>query len=457
MRQQRALKGKEMKYYSAIKWVDDYIRNVRAYIFVREEDNLLIKIPNQAYRINPSGVRILKDLLNGESVLSIIDRYENREEAARDIHFFFCDIRALLKGCLHEKEERRSVERIPFEIPFNSLPVLSEIALTYRCNLSCRFCYASCGCKKADDAREMSTEEVKQVLEMIRFEAMVPSVSFTGGEPTLRDDLPEIIRFAKSLGMWTNLISNGTLITGETARALKDAGLDSSQVSVEAGDKSLHDKIVRKSGAFDAAVSGVRNLMEAKIRTHTNTTVSALNKEHLVSVLDRVKSLGLERLSMNMLMPAGSALDGDDVIVTYEEIGGIVLKVKAAAEERGLEFMWYSPTPVCIFNPVVHGLGNKGCAACDGLLSISPSGDILPCSSWPKPMAGMLKIKGRFAEVWKSRGFRYFQEKRFAHGKCRQCEHLAVCNGGCPLYWAELGYGEILERDTREVSHAVFS
>ncbi len=441
-----------MGYYSELKWVDEYVKMVAPFIYVRAEDNLLIKIPNEAYKLNPQGLNILTRLLGGESVYTIVERYPDKEKTAYDIHNFFCDLRALLKGCLNERDERRAVEKIPFTLPFNTLPVLSEVALTYRCNLACKFCYASCGCTKEEAFRELSTESTKEILSIIKNEAQVPSVSFTGGEPTLRDDLGELISFAKSLKMWTNLITNGTLVDIKLAESLRSAGLDSAQVSLEAGTPFLHDSIVRRPGAFASTLRGLENLKRAGIRVHTNTTISGMNKGHLSAILDLVKDTGLDKFSMNMLMPAGSALkDLGEVLVTYSEIGEIVLEVKRYAEELGLEFMWYSPTPMCVFNPIVHGLGNKGCAACDGLLSIAPNGDILPCSSFPKSMGNILGMKDRFKETWRSSEFEFFQRKRFAHKKCQDCEYLAICNGACPLYWKEVGYSEIFEALMEEV------
>jgi radical SAM protein with 4Fe4S-binding SPASM domain len=105
--------------------------------------------------------------------------------------------------------------------------------------------------------------------------------------------------------------------------------------------------------------------------------------------------------------------------------------------------MWYSPTPICIFNPVVHGLGNKGCAACDGLLSIAPNGDILPCSSYPRPVGNILEMAGNFRKAWRQGEFAFYQRKGFAQDRCQACEYLAVCNGGCPLYWDAVGIDEL--------------
>ena len=110
--------------------------------------------------------------------------------------------------------------------------------------------------------------------------------------------------------------------------------------------------------------------------------------------------------------------------------------------------MWYSPTPVCLFNPVVHRLGNKGCAACDGLLSVSPSGEVLPCSSWAEPVGSLLHED--FRSVWDSVRGKWLRENRFAPAPCPACEHFALCQGACPLYWRHFGCAEL-----EEASHAV--
>ena len=435
-----------LTFYDSICWVDDYVQQIRPFLHIRETDSLLIKIPNQAYKINPTALKLLKALFSGENVHSILQHFPDREKVARDIHYFFCDLKALMKGCLHENENRLAVDKVPFQIPYNTLPVLSEVALTYQCNLACQFCYAGCGCKKESTEKDLPAVSVKKILDIIRKEAEVPSISFTGGEPVLRKDLPELIRYAKKLGFWVNLISNGTLITEQKTRELKQAGLDSAQISLEAGTAKLHELIVQRPNAFEQTLHAVRVLSKAGIRVHTNTTLCRLNIGHIPPLLEMIRTLGMTSFSMNMIMPEGSVLKKSaHLMLSYSEIKNIVPHIQKKAEELSLEFLWYSPTPLCLFNPIRHGLGNKGCAACDGLLSISPSGNILPCSSYPQPMGNLLEHKGHFKELWTSEPFRFFQEKRYTHEKCRTCEDLAVCQGGCPLYWKHKGYQELEE------------
>jgi radical SAM protein with 4Fe4S-binding SPASM domain len=430
-----------------VDWIDGYVSRIKPYVRVREADSLLIKIPNQTHKLNPQGLKLLKFLMDGGNAVSVVEKYppEQREKVSLDMYYFFRDLMAILKGCYSEREERKAVEIKEFALGHNTLPVLSEIAVTYRCNLACRFCYAGCGCRKDEEHTDIPAEKLKDILTIIKEEAEVPSVSFTGGEPLLRPEVPELVRHAKSLGMWANLITNGTLADAATVEKLKEAGLDSAQVSIEAGSAPLHDSIAAHPGAFKLTRRGIENFMKAGLRVHTNTTISALNKDSLEGILDLVKSLGLKKFSMNLLMPVGSAgKNFEDTFISYTEAGPLVDRVRGLADARGLEFMWYSPTPLCIFNPITRGLGNKGCAACDGLLSVAPDGDLLPCSSYPKPLGNILKEKGNFKKLWNGEEFAWFRAKKFAHEECRACRYLAVCNGGCPLYWEKTGYAELL-------------
>jgi radical SAM protein with 4Fe4S-binding SPASM domain len=291
----------------------------------------------------------------------------------------------------------------------------------------------------------LDLEQFKEIIRTIYEKAKVPSISFTGGEPTLRPNvLVACTEYAKQLGMRVNLITNGTLITKEYAEKLKDAGLDSAQVSLEGITSDTHDLIVQKKGAFEKSVSAVKLFKEVGIHVHTNTTLNKINKEDCIQLSRFVKEqLGLERFSMNLVIPTGSSVFNDGLVIKYSEVGEIIKQIQAESNKHGVEFMWYSPVPVCIFNTITHDLGNKGCAACDGLLSVAPNGDVLPCSSYDESVGNL--IESDFLEVWNNKNAKYFRDKGFAHELCTACDNLAVCNGGCPLYWRNLGYQELEE------------
>lgn len=430
-----------------IQWIDGLIRSIRPHVYVRERDKLLILMPNQAYRLNNTALYLLSRTLSGKSICRVVDEMIPRQlqtpSTIKDINNFFLAVRALVMGCLGEGYGWQGIEQISFSHDPGSLPVLSEVAVTYKCNLSCKFCYAGCSCTKKPLESEMSFEEAKIILSKIRFDAEVPSVSFTGGEPCLRDDLCDMVRFASDIGLRVNLITNGTLITEQLAKRLRKAGLRSAQISIEGPSAEVHDMLTGVPGSFERALQGIRFLREQQVYVHTNTTINRLNMERVTEMADLAKSLGLPRFSMNMVMPCGST-DLEETSVTYSEIGEVVLRVKRRARQVGIEFMWYSPTPYCLFNPIASGLGSKACAACDGLLSIAPNGDVLPCSSRVDPVGNLL-IQD-FESLWNSERAVYYRTRQHAPEECRSCEQFEICSGACPIYWDVFGCDEIRKR-----------
>lgn len=464
-------------------WIDQFVTSIRPYVRVRHEDGVLIKMPTDVYQLNRSGLVLLQRALAGESIQQIADSADiaAHPERIRQIHTFFCDVRDLLARRLGDARGRASTQVDRYTGSFTRYPVLSEIALTYRCNLACTFCYAGCGTPEATpgnalkekhrDAwkfwqrsrwwqrrhpvrdplrQEMTADEVFRVIDEIAIAGRVPSVSFTGGESTLRPELPEFIARARQRQMRVNLITNGIVCASRKyVQRLVDAGLTSAQVSLEGPTADVHDRLTARRGSFDRTIRGIYNLRDAGLYVHTNTTVCEQNAEHLTAIVDLARSLELPHVSMNQLIPTGTPNlpQHGSLKVSYSRIGPLVLQVKEHADRVGIDFHWYSPTPFCIFNPIQHGLGNKGCAACDGLLHVSPSGEVLPCSSFARGVGNLLE--SGFHAVWFGKRAQYYKQKRQAPHACRRCEHFTLCQGACTLYWSGMGCEE-LKRATRK-------
>jgi len=425
-------------------WVDDFITRLQPYIFVRTEDNILIKRPNTATKLNPMGARILSYLLQGKTLRQLSKQLGNDPAKIEEVGQFLLAVRYYLEGKLGEFAMNPAVETVPFDMKFSRYPVLSEVAVTYRCNLACRFCYAGSNTRENPlyNSPEMTFTEIKTVLRKLIGQAKVPSVSFTGGEPLLEPRLPQLIRYAKKLGMRVNLITNGTLVTEKMAAVLARHGMDSGQVSLEGVRPETHDAIVRSPGAFHKTVSAVKRLKEKGILTHTNTTITGDNLHEIAEIPRFVKEvLENDKFSMNLVIPTGSSTANPGLLVKYSEIGPILETIIAKSKEQGVEFMWYSPVPTCLFTSITHQLCNTGCSACDGLISIAPNGDVLPCASYPAPVGNFLNQD--FETLWQSVQARKYREKTLAHPGCRDCEQFHLCNGACPLYWQYMGYTEL--------------
>lgn len=431
-----------------LRWVDELVRSARPHLVLRPEDELLILVPNRPVKVNRTALRLLGAMLDeGLGIADVLAREGDGPRRRTEIHHFFADLKSWLDGSLGEGHGRRAVVREPFTADFCRYPVLAEVALTYRCNLTCGFCYAGCGTAGLPagwtEDRVMSDDEVCRVLEIVRHDARCPSVSFTGGEPTLHPSLPRFVRHAKELGSKVNLISNGQRLDAERVSALAVAGLDSAQLSLEGATAELHDAIVGKPGAFSRLWDGLERLRARRVRVHTNTTLSRRNLGAAEAIVDLAADRGLERLTMNLVIPCGTAGSQPDLGVSYSEIGGHVLRLRARAEARGIELVWYSPLPLCLFNTIAHGLGNRGCAAADGLLHVSPSGDVLPCSSFGHAESLGNLLREPFEQIWQSRAARFFRAKEMMPRGCESCPEAAACQGACVLYWREKGTGEL--------------
>jgi radical SAM protein with 4Fe4S-binding SPASM domain len=423
---------------TGLEWAAGFWKGILPYVHLRKEDKLLILPPNRVFKLNDSGYQILEFLSRGGSLAAIPALDADKR---RDLQEFFQSLRRVYDG------EEAGLERIPYDFDFTRLPVLGEIALTYRCNHACRFCYAGCGDeageRKAQSgvAGEMDTGQVKRVIDIFKEEAQIPFFSFTGGEPCLRTDLEELIAYSVEKGLRVNLISNGTLISASRAASLKAAGLDSAQISLEAPEAGLHDGLTQAPGSFERALSGIAALQEAGISVQTNTTLNALNASLAVRMPAFFRTIGVRRFSMNLFIPTGRGRLNADLFLPYSKIGPIVDALRKAAFEAEQTFYWYSPTPFCHYNPIARGLGNKSCAAMDGLVSVTPVGDVIPCSSWDEPMGNLLS--GVFRDIWFSGRAAHIKNKRFAPAECSGCSSFVACQSACPLYWEYAGTAEL--------------
>lgn len=417
----------------SLAWIVPFYRRIAPYIFTRPEDGVLILPPNRVYRMNETGFRLLEHLSRGGRPEEAAGGDPERE---RQIEEFFLALESLYK----DEGVPAGVERVPYDFSYTRLPILAELAVTYRCNNLCRFCYASCD-PAGGGSGELGTAELTRIIDIFRTDAKVPFFSFTGGEPLLRRDLERLMRHAVSTGLRINLITNGTLATPRRARSLRKAGLTTAQVSLESASEAVHDELAGVPGAFTRTTAGIRALADAGISVQTNTTITRANIGTVTALPGYLASIGVTRFSMNLFIPTGRGVSNDGLFVRYREIGPVVDAVRKEAFRHGLTFYWYSPTPHCLYNPIARGMGNKSCAAADGLLSVTPEGNIVPCSSYREPLGNLLEE--RFDSIWFSERAAWFKQKKYAPAACEGCGSFTACQAACPLYWQYAGTEEL--------------
>jgi radical SAM protein with 4Fe4S-binding SPASM domain len=320
-----------------------------------------------------------------------------------------------------------NLERIdPFSTPLMA-PYRMDLALTYRCNNDCPHCYVA----RPTDYPEMETADWKATIDKV-WEVGIPHVCFTGGEATLRPDLPELVAYAEGKGIVTGLLTNGRRLSDEAyVQALAEAGLDHVQITLESHDASIHDRMVAAQGAWQDTVSGVRNTVAASIYTTTNTTLTRENVPVIEETVSFIAGLGVDSFACNSLIYAGR---GQTVGTGFREgeLGSVLERVQEQAERHGLRLIWYTPTQYCAFSPLQLDLGVKACTAALYNMCVEPDGAVIPCQSYYEPLGHILH--DAWSDIWNHELAVGLRERRYVPAKCRDCPELAICGGGCPLY-----------------------
>ncbi len=317
--------------------------------------------------------------------------------------------------------------------PFNfkpSAPYRVDLALTYDCNNACIHCYSSSPRKTS--TKELSTKQWTKVIDKL-FNVGVPYVSFTGGEPTLRPDLKELIAYAQKKGLVTGLVTNGRrLSNAQYLHKLVEAGLDSIQITLESPDPEVHDKITGVKGSWKETVEGIKNTVKENVYLDVNMTLTKLNIRHVKKWVVFLSELGVENISINKLIYSGKALRlVKDLEPPLNEVKEVLAKVKELAEDYGMKFTWYGVTRYCELNPLELDLGIKTCSAALLTLAIEPDGTVIPCQSYFVPLGNILKDK--WDKIWFNELCIKLRNREYAPQKCRKCPHFHVCGGGCPL------------------------
>jgi radical SAM protein with 4Fe4S-binding SPASM domain len=309
-------------------------------------------------------------------------------------------------------------------------PPRVDLALTYRCNNKCSYCYTG-GSRKT---KELDTTDWTQILGKL-WKAGVPQVVFTGGEPTLRDDLVLLVSRAEEFV--TGLVTNGRLLH-KLSRSLNEASLDYVQVSIESNSQSVHDEMTGVPGSWAETVNGIGVAVKEGLNVYTNTTLTKRNADHFTSTMEFLASMGVKGIACNSLICSGlgcKAIEKDGL--SEETLKGILQNACEKARELKMEFNWYTPTCYKKLNPVDLGLGVKSCSAAQYNVTIEPDGTVIPCQSLFTHKMGHI-MKDSWEKIWGNKSAKKIRNHYFISDECKSCDFLETCGGSCPLATGEL-------------------
>ena len=286
----------------------------------------------------------------------------------------------------------------------------------WHCNQQCVHCYAA-GQPQAEES-ELSTEDWKNIIKKCR-QVCIPQVTFTGGEPTMRDDLIELIEHAK----WfvTRLNTNGIKLTKEYCEKLVKASLDSVQITFYSHDKVAHNELVG-ADMYDKTLDGIKNALEAGLNLSVNTPLCTKNKDY-VETLKFLHELGVTYVTCSGLIMTGNATspESENLQLSKDEIRSVLKEAVDYAYANGMEISFTSPGWIENEFFEENGLNTPTCGACLSNMAITPGGRAVPCQSWLTDGDLGDFLNDDWEKIWYS-------------GKCRNRRYYSgMMTGLCPL------------------------
>jgi radical SAM protein with 4Fe4S-binding SPASM domain len=369
--------------------------------------------------------------LSGESKQNSIEflykRFQTRKSQVIDDYTNFTnDLDELIRSdgaCpIHELD----LEVIP---PFDSMPSAPyrmDLALTYRCNNDCSHCYNA----RPRTFPEKPVEQWKIILDKL-WEVGIPHVVFTGGEPTLYDDLPVLIAHAQHNGQITGINTNGRRLSSQNyLNQLIQAGLDHVQITLESHLPNIHDQMVQAKGAHHQTVRGLENALDSSLYVMTNTTLLKDNSPYLEETLKFLAELGVPTVGVNALIYSGHGTSVGTGL-SEKDLPPLLEMARNITEANSQKLIWYTPTQYCNFDPMQLELGIKSCTAARYNMCVEPDGTVLPCQSYYTPVGNLLQDS--WTTIWNHPLCLSLRSRQYIPTKCSGCVLLQECGGGCPL------------------------
>ena len=319
--------------------------------------------------------------------------------------------------------------------------------VTRRCNLKCVHCYAHA--KNTSFDNELSTEQGKQLIDDLAGFGS-PVMLFSGGEPLVRKDLPQLAAYAVEKGMRAVISTNGTLITSEMARNLKEIGLSYVGISLD-GMEEINDRFRGVSGAFQSALEGIKNSQAAGIKVGLRFTVNKFNVNEIPKIFKLLEDMDIPRVCFYHLVYAGRGTELIKEDLTHE---GTRAAVDLIIDETKRLFDKGKPKEVLTVDNHADGpyiylrmlkdnperakdvmellKWNEGNNSGRGIGCVSWDGEVYADQFWRHHSFGNIKDRP-FSKIWTDTSEELMgklkEKKKYVKGRCATCNWLDICGG----------------------------
>ena len=318
--------------------------------------------------------------------------------------------------------------------------------VTKKCNLNCQHCYAT---NSAYSESELNFEEGRKLIDDLSAFGC-PVILFSGGEPLLRPDLPELADYAVSKGLRAVISTNGTLIDRKTAARFKKTGLSYIGISLD-GLREAHDRFRGCPGSFDNAIDGIRYCMNAGLKVGLRFTACRENAGEIPGIFKLLRDEAISRICIYHLVYTGRGAKLAEDDLNHQESRALVDTI--IDETKKLYASGLNTEVLTVDNhcdgPYLYlkmlGEGNPraskvldllrmngGNSSGLGVACVSWDGKVHPDQFWRNKIMGNVRDKP-FGEIWTDRKNRFLMQlkdkKKHVTGRCADCRFLDICGG----------------------------
>ncbi len=316
--------------------------------------------------------------------------------------------------------------------------------LTKRCNLNCDHCYLDADFRGGFRTDELNTQECFNVVDQIAEANPNAFLILTGGEPLLRPDIYDIIRYAADRKFMVVLGTNGTLINRVNAEKIKAAGAHGVGISIDSMDAAKHDKFRGVEKAWEHSMEAFNILNEVGVDFLVQMSVSEMNYKEIPEVIAFTEKIGAIAFNLYFLICTGRGQGNTDISnASYEEAlktlyeqqmkykGRLMINSKCAPQYKRVV---YENDPDSVYTRTYAG----GCPAATHYSRISPEGNLTPCP-FIEESVGNLKVN-TFKDLWDNAPLmKQLRDRKKLEGKCGTCEFSSMCSGCRARAFAETG------------------
>lgn len=369
-----------------------------------------------------------------------LEKYANKKMLSKDAPEFLKELADV--GLLEYENYTPNVDKLYFDDailkskddkPVYKGPIIAHLAITHACNMNCKYCSVKNMHKLIK--QEKTTEDYKKMIDKLVASGCF-QIGLTGGEPTTRKDLVELVKYISSKKVACNLTTNGFNVPEKLIKELKDAGLTQVQISLDSYKEEVHEKY-RTKGSFKRAIETAKLFKKYGFIVGVDTVVTNNNMDDIEGFIKFLENNNFDGLTIIKLKQGHFDLETfKKEVPEYNKYAKLIDWICKRDNKIEITIDCSSVNNLCktLTKEEENKIHSAGCPAGHTLISIAPNGDIYPCAALTNPLykVGNL-LEDDLDEIWNNNiTLKCLRNiKNIIKGKCASCKRLDVCRGGC--------------------------